>query len=218
MTNMGSMIDRIPVLRGVVWRIRTGLASARRGRAFRRKVSASSPLRIVIGASGIFDDGWIPTEIDLLDMRDVRQWRRLFDQESIDALFAEHVWEHLTEADGLLAAINCYQFLKPGGYLRVAVPDGFHPDPAYIEWVRVGGTGAGADDHKVLYNCNTFSSLFEKAGFRTTLQEYFDESGVFHSIGWDSKDGTVHRSLRFDERNRDGKPNYTSIILDAHKD
>lgn len=34
--------------------------------------------------------------------------------------------------------------LKPGGYVRVAVPDGFHPDPAYIEMGRPGGYGTGS--------------------------------------------------------------------------
>ncbi|HEX4070229.1 MAG TPA: hypothetical protein VHX68_03640, partial [Planctomycetaceae bacterium] len=100
---------------------------------------------------------------------------------------------------------------------RVAVPDGYHPDPTYIEWVRVGGSGAGADDHKVLYNCDSFRRLFESAGFDVQLLEHFDAAGAFHGVDWDPAAGTIHRSRRFDERNRDGRLNYTSIILDARK-
>lgn len=191
-----------------------GLRGARR---LKRLLRGSAPLRIVLGASGLFDAGWIPTEIDVLDILNERHWRRSFAENSIDAILAEHVWEHLTLVQGSIAARHCLRFLKPGGYLRVAVPDGFHPDPSYIEWVRVGGSGAGADDHKVLYNCDTFRALFESAGFQVELLEYFDSARAFHSTDWDPAAGKVHRSRRFDERNADGRLNYTSLILDARK-
>ena len=189
----------------------------RGARRLKRLARGAAPLRIVLGASGIFDSGWIPTDIGVLDILNERHWRRSFAENSIDAILAEHVWEHLTPQQGLCAARHCLRFLKPGGYLRVAVPDGFHPDPSYIEWVRVGGNGPGADDHKVLYTCDTFRGLFESAGFQVTLLEHFDNAGVFHATDWDPAAGTIHRSRRFDDRNRDGRLNYTSIILDARK-
>ena len=40
----------------------------------------------------------------------------------------------------------------PGGNFRIAVPDGFHTDPSYIENVKPGGTGEGSEDHKNLFN------------------------------------------------------------------
>lgn len=100
----------------------------------------------------------------------------------------------------------------------MAVPDGLHPDPDYIEQVRVGGSGSGADDHKVLYTHETFSEVFEKAGFRVHLYEYFDRTGEFHLNDWRPEDGMIRRSRTFDRRNADGQPHYTSIVLDAFKD
>ncbi len=176
------------------------------------------PLRLVIGASGIYDDGWVPSDIAYLDLMNAGHWATFFNAGSIDAMLAEHVWEHLTPDEGLLAARRCYKYLKPGGYLRVAVPDGYHPDQAYIAHVRPGGSGPGADDHKVLYNHVTFGELFEMAGFRVATLEHFDEKGLFHIEKWREEDGRIVRSSRFDPRNRDGTLNYTSIILDAHKD
>src|SRR3984957_4728120 len=196
---------------------RARFGSFRDARRLKAIVVRTAPVRIVIGASGIHDAGWIPTEIGVLDILNSRQWSRGFAENSIDAILAEHVWEHLTPEQGLLAARHCFHFLKPGGYLRVAVPDGFHPDPAYIEWVRVGGNGPGADGHKVLYNCDSFRRLFESVGFDVELLEYFDSTGTFHHVDWDPPAGTIHRSRRFDERNCDGRLNYTSIILDARK-
>ncbi len=97
------------------------------------------------------------------------------------------------------------------------MPDGNHPDPEYIAYVKVGGSGAGADDHKVLYTHAGARALFERAGFEVRLLEYFDDAGVFHFNEWAPEDGMIHRSKRFDKRNRRGKLGYTSIVLDAVK-
>ena len=152
-----------------------------------------------------------------MNLLNPNHWTRYFEKNSIDAIFAEHVWEHLTVGDGRRAAEHCFTYLKSGGYLRVAVPDGFHPDNDYIQLVKPGGTGDGADDHKVLYNHVTFAEIFYKAGFDVHLLEYFDAEGRFHCVDWQPEDGKVNRSLRFDKRNEDGSPNYTSLILDAYK-
>jgi predicted SAM-dependent methyltransferase len=183
-----------------------------------KKCAQHSPVRIVIGASDIFENGWIPTDIEYLNLLIPDHWQKTFQRNSIDAILAEHVWEHLTIDDGLVAARQCYEYLKPGGYLRVAVPDGFHPNPKYINYVKVGGTGLGAQDHKVLFTYETLRDVFSRAGFRVELLEYFDSDGKFHSVNWDPRAGRIRRSQRFDERNVNGELQYTSIILDAYKD
>lgn len=162
------------------------------------------------------EPGWIPTEADFLNLLQPADWSRYFAGESIDAILAEHVWEHLDRRRGSTAAETCLRFLKPGGRLRLAVPDGNHPDPGYIDAVRPGGTGAGADDHKVLYTLDTLAPLLTDAGFEVEPLEYFDSEGRFHERPWDPADGLVRRSRRFDPRNRTGL-NYTSLIVDARK-
>jgi predicted SAM-dependent methyltransferase len=180
-----------------------------------RKDQAS--LRIVVGSSGVFEPGWIPTNIDTLNLLKRRDWEDLFRPNSINAILAEHVWEHLTLDEGLLALKHCFEFLKSGGYLRIAVPDGFHPDPGYLEYVRVNGSGSGADDHKVLYNHRILGDLLAKAGFKAEPLEYFDESGAFHAVEWNPETGKINRSIRFDSRNADGRPHYISLIMDGVK-
>ena len=135
-------------------------------------------------------------------------------------MLAEHVWEHLTPEEGSAAASLCFKYLKPGGYLRVAVPDGYHPNPDYHEWVRVGGASPMqiANGHKVLYTHDALRSLFERSGFRVKLFEYFDAAGTFHHHEWDEKAGKIWRSKRFDKRNVGGELVFTSIVLDAVKD
>jgi predicted SAM-dependent methyltransferase len=170
-----------------------------------------------VGASLTSDKRWLPTSIDFLNLLKESDWQRYFRPNSIDAILAEHVWEHLTAEEGLIAAKNCFQYLRPGGYIRVAVPDGLHPDPSYIEYVRVGGSGPGSDDHKVLCTYESLRSLFEAADFNVHLLEYFDEKGEFHFKEWDPENGKIHRSKLWDKRNKGGKLNYTSIIIDAFK-
>lgn len=181
-----------------------------------RHRAKKSVVKIVVGASNLYDKGWIPTEIDFLNLLKESDWQSLFKRESIDAILAEHVWEHLSLEEGAKAAKMCYLYLKPKGYLRVAVPDGYHFDPEYIEKVKPGGTGAGAEDHKVLYTCDSFRKIFEEAGFHIKLLEWFDKEGNFHFQEWNYTEGKILRSKRLDQRNQDSL-NYTSLILDAFK-
>jgi predicted SAM-dependent methyltransferase len=184
----------------------------------RVKKAAQQPVvKIVVGASNVFEKGWIATEIDFLNMLNEKDWQYFFNENGVDAILAEHVWEHLYPAEALQAAKFCYKYLKPGGYLRVAVPDGNHPDKSYIDYVKPGGAGDGADDHKMLYTESTFRKLFEEAGFTVHMLEWFDENGEFHAEHWDKDDGMIWRSKQFDQRNADGKLNYTSLIIDAVK-
>jgi predicted SAM-dependent methyltransferase len=134
-------------------------------------------------------------------------------------MLAEHVWEHLAADEALTAARTCSTYLRCGGYLRIAVPDGLHPDPNYQAQSRVGGhgPGGGPNDHQVFYTYRTATELFELAGFSVELYEYFDEDGAFHYRPWDEHAGKIRRSKRFDHRNRGGRLGYTSIILDAVK-
>ena len=184
----------------------------------RLKEAVKKPgLKIVVGSSDVYQDGWIPTEIDFLNMLHTSDWETFFTPDSIEAIIAEHVWEHLTPEQGYVAAYNCFKYLKPGGYLRIAVPDGFNPKEEYINYVKPGGTGAGADDHKLLYTYRSMTDMLQRAGFTVKPLEYFDDDGTFHQETWDTKDGMVWRSKDHDQRNKNGELNYTSLIVDAIK-
>lgn len=182
-----------------------------------KRAAQQSIVKIVIGSGNIYEKGWVPTDIHYLNVLRENDWNFFFKENAIDAILAEHVWEHLSLGDGELAAKNCYKYLKKNGYLRIAVPDGLHPMPAYIDHVKIGGTGAGADDHKVLYTYKSLSGILQKAGFTVKLLEYFNEQGQFCESAWNAKEGLIRRSKNHDPRNADGKLNYTSLMIDAVK-
>jgi len=112
---------------------------------------------------------------------------------------------------------NFYIYTSDKVNIRIAVPDGFHPDKNYIERVKPGGSGEGAHDHKNLFDYKSLTNLFEKHGFKSKLIEYWDEDGVFHSNYFNDNKGFIDRSFLNDSRNKDGKPNYTSLIIDFTK-
>jgi predicted SAM-dependent methyltransferase len=175
-------------------------------------------IKFNIGSSGINPDpSWYATDIDTLNITKQKDWKRALSFLRLHNIMAEHVWEHLNEFDTELANQNCFKFLKKGGILRIAVPDGFHPNQEYIDYVKPGGNGAGADDHKILYNYKSMIEKLKKVGFDVQLLEYWDESGKFHFVDWTDKGGHIRRSRRYDPRNQNGTLNYTSLIVDAVK-
>lgn len=228
---MKEQIKKIPILGKIavsIWKYLNRKKRRERNKKEEKEFSTlllkANPIRLVIGASNTFQKGWVPSNIEYLNILNLGDWERYFNKESIHCMLAEHVWEHLTLEEGNTAAKNCYKYLMNGSYIRIAVPDGFHPDKEYIEEQKVGGRyKAGGryseiDAHKVLYNYKTLSSVFQKAGFQIKLLEYFDENQEFHSNEWLVEDGLINRSLRFDRRNLHAKPIYTSVIIDAIKE
>ena len=173
--------------------------------------------RIVIGASGISSTGWIATEQSWHDITIRQSWLTLFEPGKVNRILAEHVMEHLNPLEAVQATQNFFEFLEPGGYARIAVPDGNHSSPEYIENVRPGGIGPGALDHKVLYTFATLNELFTSQGFIVNGLEYFNDSGDFIANHWKNEDGMIYRSFLNDERNVGGTKKYTSIIIDAYK-
>jgi len=199
------MLNPLTLLKS--WKLRSALAA-----------QPADARRIVVGSAGYFDPGWIPTDVATLNLLAPDTWSKFMSDASVDIIFAEHVWEHLTFAQGEQAAATCHRFVRSGGRLRVAVPDGYHPDEWFIRMVKPGGFGAGADDHKVLYDHKTLSKVLSAGGFeRIELLEYYDEAGEFHAVDWDVAFGKVRRSIRFDDRKTEAGLPFTSVIIDAIK-
>ena len=186
-----------------------------------RFLAKQPKIKIMVGSGDRYgvnkNNKWLLTDIKTLDLTKENDWQRLLKKFKVDNILAEHVWEHLTEIDTKLANQNCYKYLKENGVLRLAVPDGFHPHNDYINYVKPGGHGDGADDHKILYTYISLKEGLEKVGFKVQLLEYWDENGNFNFKDWTDDGGHIRRSSRYDSRNKEGELNYTSLIVDAIK-
>lgn len=177
-------------------------------------------MKVVIGAGDYNNNpDWLHTQEGILNVLDESSWSRMFDYETIDALLAEHVWEHLTYEEGLQSAKLAWRFLKLGGYFRCAVPDGYFPDKEYQNLIQVGGPGPvnhPAASHKIVHNFETLVKLFSEAGFECELLEYHDKHGTFHYKDWNKEDGVIYRSVKIDPRNS-SIVTFPSLIIDAKK-
>lgn len=177
-------------------------------------------MRVIIGAGKTSFEDWISTQEDELNLLEEKDFMRKFPKRNIEAFLAEHVWEHMTLEEGIVAAKNCYKYLAEGGYIRVAVPDKNFRNDWYQNMVKIGGNGDPnhpAYSHKIVYDYKLLKKVFEEAGFEVELLEYCDEAGVFHYKYWNEADGRIGRSFRFDTRNSGTKIGMVSIILDAKK-
>lgn len=177
-------------------------------------------LKVVIGA-GKFNNNpdWVHTQEKQLNIVEENSWAESFEPNSIDALLAEHVWEHLTYEEGMKAAKLAFKYLKLGGYLRCAVPDGYFQNKEYQKIIQIGGPGPAdhpASSHKIVYNVESLADLFSTAGFECDLLEYHDKAGRFHRKEWNQEDGIIFRSAKIDPRNQK-KLVFPSLIVDARK-
>lgn len=173
------------------------------------------PVKVILGAGDKAQVAWVATDIPAFNVLQAGHWQGLFPPRSINRLLAEHVFEHLTTEQFCRFLDIARNYLTADGRIRIAVPDGNHPDPEYIERVRPGGRGIGADDHQVLFTCRLFTELLDQCGYHYAFLEAFDEAGAFHKQPWSAGDGFVSRSADHDRRNADGELRYTSIIVDC---
>lgn len=178
-------------------------------------------IKVVIGAGEYMNNpGWIHPQEEELNLLNEDMWESRFVKNSITAILAEHVWEHLSYEEGLKAAKMCLSYLKPSGYIRCAVPDGYFLEKSYQKIIQVGGPGPkdhAAASHKIVHNYKTLTKMFEIAGYQVQLLEYCDEEGLFHQNHWDGEDGVIFRSKKYDPRNRGEKLIFPSLIIDALK-
>ena len=173
--------------------------------------------RVVLGSGGLTQDQWFATDRDLLDLGRPETFTIVWPEPSVTHFLAEHVWEHLTPEEARTGVRLCAAALVPRGRLRIAVPDGAHPSADYIASVRPGGTGAGADDHKVLYTVESLCALLREDGLLPHPLEWWDAEGRFHGEPWSPEDGMVRRSAEHDRRNAEEPLSYTSLIVDGIK-
>ncbi len=177
-------------------------------------IIGSGPNQDLVGAKGTNQEGWLITDVFTLDALDWTDWAAIFEPGQVSRIFAEHVIEHWTEGDFRKFLQITQRFVAPSGNIRIAVPDGFHPDPEYVAAVRPGGSGPGSDDHKVLYDYQRMTRILGEEGCEYDLLEYFDEQGAFHRKAWDAANGAVERSEHNDPRNQVRPLSYTSLIVD----
>lgn len=166
-----------------------------RRQIIRIPIAAGSPIKIIVGAALTHQEGWYSTNEQWLDITREGDWRRVFrGKASLTHVLAEHVFEHLTPDQTIQALRLVASHMRAGGRIRIAVPDGYHPDPTYLRHVGIAGIGADAADHKQLLNCDSLMQCLLDAGFLPEMKEGYRRSGELVQTFLDPADGLVIRS------------------------
>ena len=160
----------------------TLLAPMERYRA-RRLARSLSPLRLHQGCAGNHLEGWVNLDLYRPGRRLELRWdlRRgiPFEASTVDAIFSEHLLEHLSVASTLRLLHESYRVLRPSGTLRIGVPDleryvnAYLGDDPLIGLVRSGRPTVGLaftepfflHGHRSMYDFETLALLLRDAGF-----------------------------------------------------
>ena len=148
---------------------------------------------------GMFHYGWENTDVlDLTNFAKSNGYRFScvdtakplvkYGTNSTDLIFSSHMLEHLTREDGFKWLKECFRILKPGGIIRIAVPDTDLIARSMInrdtEWFKHFSPGAEAcntsieraievilPQHLWFYNCENLETTLGAAGFSDIHKE-----------------------------------------------
>jgi len=178
---------------------------------------------IIVGAGPTKYKGWLSTNYPWFDLLKLETFKKYFKSREVEKILAEHVFEHLTEDEAIRSAKFIYEHLLPQGSLRIAVPDGNHPDPDYRKHCGIGGIGADASDHKQFITMEKLVDILENAGFKVEPQEGYRSDGSLLRKNIDEGKGFIQRSRSNAQMNSNESVGWvfpdsnTSLIVDGYK-
>jgi predicted SAM-dependent methyltransferase len=159
-----------------------------------RKLATNGNLKLHLG-SGIHRlDGWLNVDLVSMDPDLVWDLRKPlpFPDNCAEACFLEHVLEHFALSDVLDILQECQRVMKPGGIVRVGVPDfgsymrSYAGDGAFIENKRPGrptrllavAEVALAHGHRSVWDGETLERVLTEAGFVEAKAKQFGETAL----------------------------------------
>lgn len=170
----------------------------------------SEPLQLHLACGDIFVPGFkhidikllphvaIQTSVDKLDM---------FEDNSVDLVYVCHCLEHFPRRDTQRVLREWYRVLKPGGTLRLAVPDfeavlqvyQMTKNLALLLGHLVGGQDYAGNTHYMVFDFTYLSTLLSEVGFRCirkydwrqTIHKDYDDRSQGYYPHMDKENGVL---------------------------
>jgi predicted SAM-dependent methyltransferase len=175
--------------------------------------ASTQPIRLHLGCGGLYKKGWINIDTQLsraalwVDIKErmYLMWdlrRGLpFPDNSVQAIFSEHLLEHFDYGAGLALLKECYRVLQSGGVLRIGVPDleryvhSYNGSDPIIDDCRPGRpTRAIALSeifyhygHRAVYDYETLALACREAGFSSVEHSTFAQGRLGAEVDSESR-------------------------------
>lgn len=100
-------------------------------------------------------------------------------EDSVDFIYSSHFFEHLFKDDAAALLKNCARALKPGGTIRISIPDLAYAVSLYglgrkvemlDDYFFVEGKGSYLARHKYMYDFELIKEALEQAGFSNVMR------------------------------------------------
>ncbi|MFC2141381.1 methyltransferase domain-containing protein [Acidobacteriota bacterium] len=159
-------------------------------------------LKLQLGSGGRMLKGWINIDSiwrpNTVVMR-LPQGLRKFNNSSIEYIYSCHFLEHLRYPQEALSLLKtCYRLLKPGGAIRIGVPDiekiidayvrddkdffseqkRLHPDCCSTKLEHLMYALQQEGEHRYGYDFQTLNKLLKKAGFNEVFRSAYGKSKI----------------------------------------
>ncbi len=143
--------------------------------------ASGEPLYIQLGCGKNRLQGWMNLDMPVFDITRPLPWN----DQSVDALFLEHVIEHIPTNQAYAFMKEAWRTLKPGGILRLTFPDllriSRESTPEYIRFLQAHGWGNGTPGsalesiitnhgHKAIWTRDTMLATLRSIGFEASEQ------------------------------------------------
>ena len=157
-------------------------------------------MRLNLGCGGDNKVGFINIDISGGDVEhDLRLglYPRIAFQDSVEFIYTSHFLEHIFDDEAAHLLKDCQTVLKPGGAIRICVPDFrklaeayLNEDLRFFNLLPVGDFGCPIsfleycayqyngreNDHKALYDVQKLTKMLSAAGFVSVKEMKFDPS------------------------------------------
>lgn len=173
-----------------------------------KKMGTKRPLYLNLGSGprGLADPHWVNVDgypdMNVHHCMDFNK-RFPFPDKSFEGIFCEHVFEHFDLEHGLAVFQQCIRVLRPGGCIRIIVPDGekvmqtYFDDPSDLVKRRQSETGCAMEavnsyfrqryEHQCLYDWPLMEHQLRKAGFDPVMRTSYNQAQISREIMLDDQ-------------------------------
>jgi predicted SAM-dependent methyltransferase len=108
-------------------------------------------------------------------------------ERSVNFIYSSHFFEHLFKDDAAALLKSCAKVLKPGGIIRISIPDLAYVISLYSldrksemleDYFFVEGKGSYLARHKYMYDYELIKDALEKAGFSNVTRCNYQQGSV----------------------------------------